>query len=123
MRLATAVGFGVSVSGAALDFYVGASLGVQAGMTAGDRLVGIAFVILGLAVLGLGIALLLPRMGSRRGRLGLGMELCGIAMAVASAWSPGMSLLLSFAMLSVGGLMILSGALMQRSGRLAAPRV
>jgi hypothetical protein len=48
-------------------------------------------------------------------RLGLLMEVFGVVMALASYWLPGMNPVLSYAMLLVGGAMILNGVFMQRS--------
>ena len=46
---------------------------------------------------------------------GIGMEVLGVVMAVVSGFFPGMNEGISDAMLVVGALMIINGALMQRS--------
>jgi len=92
-------------------------------MTAGDPTIFTAcLLVLGAASLSVGVAAILPRMVERMKQLGIAMEVCGVAMAAVSAWAPIMGPLTDFAMLAVGGLMVLSGALMQRKTAMA-PRV
>jgi len=119
--LALLVGF----VAAALDFTSGYSLVAGGGsvMTAGDPTIFTAcLLVLGAASLSVGVAAILPRMVERMKQLGIAMEVCGVAMAAVSAWAPIMGPLTDFAMLAVGGLMVLSGALMQRKTAMA-PRV
>jgi len=77
---------------------------------------------LGAVALCTGVAAVLPAMAGRTGQLGLAMELCGVAMAAVSATAPIMGPLTDFAMLALGGLMVLGGALLQRRPQ-AATRV
>ncbi len=58
---------------------------------------------LGVVVFAEGIASLLPTVESKAGQIGFGVEVCGVAMAIVSAWLPGMAYLVSFAMLLSAG--------------------
>jgi hypothetical protein len=69
---------------------------------------------LGAITLVVGASVFLPGSDRRAAGVGFGMEVSGVLMIVISAWSPGMGPLTGFAMLAVGGLMILTAALMQR---------
>lgn len=125
MRTAAYTGLAIAVVGAALDFSAGYFLLQPAdGMmtTVGDIEFAIALFALGLVVLAAGAAGVLPKMEGRTKYIGIVMELSGMAMAVISAWGPGMNPLTAFGMLAVGGLIILNGALMQRGPEMA-PRV
>ena len=55
-------------------------------------------------------------------RYGLIMEMCGVVMAVVSAWGPLMNPYAAVGMLIVAGLMILNGAIMQRREPVMAGR-
>lgn len=84
-------------------------------MAGGDPLAfAVCFLVLGAVALFTGCVAVLPQMVQRTRRVGLAMEVCGVAMAALSAWAPMMAPLTDFAMLAVGGLMVLNGALMQR---------
>ncbi len=116
MRTVAYTGLGISLAGAALDFVSGYSMGSAAPvemMSSAPPASAIALYLLGLAVLITGFLIVLPRISGAMRRLGLLMEVFGVAMALASAWVPGMNLGLSYAMLIVGAAMILNGALMQ----------
>ncbi len=114
---AAAVSAAVALTGAALDFYSAYAMTAPVG---GSMMEGTAFgsavvlTLLGIITLGLGVAMVLPAMTTRMHRIGLGMELCGVAMALVSAWLPEMPSGISLVMLAFGGVMILSGALTQR---------
>jgi len=89
----------------------------------GDPLVfALCLLVLGAVALLTGVAAILPMLRERTRQAGLAMEVCGVAMAAVSAWAPIMAPVMGFAMLAVGGLMVLSGALMQRKTS-AVPRV
>jgi len=115
----------IGIVAAALDFssgYTLAGLGSSA-MVASDSLAfGACLLVLGTVALVAGVAAILPQMGERTRQVGLAMEASGVAMAAVSAWAPIMAPPMDFAMLAVGGLMVLSGALMQRKIPMA-PRV
>ncbi len=117
MKVSAYSGLVISVIGAALDFSSGYSF-LQPGdgmMTAGSNFaLALGLFALGVVVLATGIAVVVSSMQRRTRYLGLMMEISGLAMAVISAWAPGMTPLISFGMLAVGGLMILNGAIMQR---------
>jgi len=107
----------IGIVAAALDFSSGYSLtGAGQGMMAESSTTVVAgcLLILGAVAIATGIAAVLPRMEARARRIGFVMEVCGVAMAALSAWAPLMAPLTDFAMLAVGGLMVLNGALMQR---------
>jgi ABC-type Na+ efflux pump permease subunit len=113
----------VGLAAAALDFSSGYELAGGDAASSGDPLVFAAcLLVLGGVALMTGVAAILPAIGERTRRVGLAMEICGVAMAAVSAWAPIMAPLTDFAMLAVGGLMVLSGALMQRKPT-AVPRV
>ena len=118
MRKLAYTGLGISLMGAALDFASGyysmEPTNLQTGAMASLSVSSAALYLMGIAVLAGGVLLALPAMAGRMRRLGLLMEVLGVAMALASYLAPGMSLALSYAMLLVGGAMILNGVLMQR---------
>ena len=124
MRTVSFLALLVGIVAAALDFSSSYSLlaGVDA-MPGGDPFAfTTCLLVLGAASLSIGVAAILPRMAERMRQVGIAMEVCGVAMAAVSAWAPIMGPLTDFAMLAVGGLMVLSGALMQRKTPMA-PRV
>jgi hypothetical protein len=115
----------IGIVAAALDFSSGYSLareGDSAMVGANPFVFGVCLLVLGTVALAAGVAAVLPQMGERTRETGFVMELCGVAMAAVSAWAPAMAPTAEFAMLAVGGLMVLSGALMQRKTPMA-PRV
>lgn len=117
MRAVAYSGLGISVAGAALDYVSGYSLGSVRGvgtMSGEPTVSAVALYALGTGVLIAGILTVLPSMTAATRRLGILMEVFGVLMALASAWVPGMYASLSDAMLIIGALMILNGALMQR---------
>ena len=105
----------LSVIGAVLDF----TSAYQAAPMAGGLMVDSYYAeatlfILGVVVLAAGVMpLLAPTSWSMR-RSGLTMEVLGVAMVLVSSFVPDMDALVSYAMLIVGGLMIINGMMMQR---------
>ncbi len=117
MRAVAYAGLGISLLGATLDYFSAYSVrsaGSVEMMSGEPTVSAIALYALGTGVLISGILMVLPSMTAAMRRLGLLMEVFGVLMALASAWLPGMNVGLSDAMLIVGALMILNGALMQR---------
>jgi len=124
LRTAAFAALLVGLVAAALDFSSGYALvGGGDSPGSGDSL-SFAACLLGLGAVALfaGVVAVLPVKVERTRQVGLTMEICGVAMAVVSAWAPIMGQLTDFAMLAVGGLMVLSGASMQRKTA-AVPRV
>ena len=110
-------GLGIGILGAAIDLGSGLSL-LQAepsgAMGFGADASALGLFTLGLAALTCGVLMVLPRMAASARTTGVVMELLGVAMAVISYWVPMTNPLLSYAMLGVGGAMILDGAMAQR---------
>ncbi|MDV3277928.1 MAG: hypothetical protein LYZ69_05615 [Nitrososphaerales archaeon] len=118
MRTVVYTGLAVSLIGAVLDFVSGFMLTpMTGGGMAASFLSAVALYVLGGAVLIVGVLLLAPSMAGRMNRFGVLMEVFGVVMALASGLVPGMNVGLSYAMLVIGGLMILNGALMQRRNK------
>ena len=117
---------GVAYTGVLLSF-VGAALDVASGYTltsmtadpmtgGGPSTASMVFLYgLGTALAVAGLAMVLPGASGRMRLLGLVMEVFGVVMALTSTFVPGMNGALSDGMLIVGALMILNGALMQRT--------
>lgn len=117
MKKASYSGFGISLVGAALDFASSYSLVMMAPtkmMGFSLPLTAIGVFLLGVVVLLSGVLIVHPRTSGAMPALGLLMEILGAAMALVSYWVTGMTALLSYSMLIVGGAMILNGWLMQR---------
>jgi hypothetical protein len=115
----------IGIVAAALDFSSGYALagGGDGVMVGGEPFAfAVSLLVLGVAALTAGAVAVLPQMGNKMKQVGLAMEICGVAMAAVSAWAPIMAPLMDFAMLAVGGLMVLNGALMQRKTPMT-PRV
>lgn len=112
----------IGVVAAALDLSSGAALAGDSHANTDPLVYAVLLVVIGGAALLTGVAAVIPKMGERTKQVGLAMEVCGVAMAAISALAPIMGPLTDFAMLAVGGLMVLSGALMQRKTQMA-PRV
>lgn len=114
MRTLASTGLALSIVGAALDFASGYTTGLMpSGGMEVPSIFTILLYLLGGVVVVVGILLVAPSMARRMKWFGLLMEVLGVVMALASAWIPGMNAGLSDAMLIVGALMILNGALMQ----------
>jgi hypothetical protein len=111
VRIASLAALLTGTVAAALDFASAASLAGGGG----DALAfSVCLGVLGVAALSAGVAAALPRMRNSSGRIGLAMEVLGVAMVAMGAWGPMTGALTDFAMLAVGGLMVLSGAAVQR---------
>jgi hypothetical protein len=121
MRKVAYTGLGISLVGAALDFYSGGSYQMgpiipAAGVmiSTPTQMIAPSLYLLGILVLTSGILMVLPRMAGRMRSLGLSMEALGVVMALVSYLAPEMNMGVSYAMLFVGAAMILNGAFMQR---------
>jgi hypothetical protein len=108
----------ISLVGALLDFASGNSFNPMMGGGMGASYdSAVALYVLGAVVLIAGVLPFLPNVANRMSWFGLLMEIFGVTMVLASGWIPGMNIVLSDAMLVVGALMILNGALMQRGNK------
>jgi len=117
LRTIAVTGLALSVAGGALDFVSGYLLASNSsGMTmtnGAEFLVGSGLLVLGIAELATG-AMVVSSLGVGRMRLlGALMEIYGILMGLASAYTPSMNGAMADLMLGVGILMFLNGILMQ----------
>jgi hypothetical protein len=107
-------GLALSVIGALLDVASGYLLAPMSGGMPSTYVAEASMYLLGAAVLVWGLLSVTTVMAARMKWSGAGMEILGVVMAVVSGIIPGMNGGLSNAMLLVGALMIINGALMQR---------
>lgn len=117
MKAVVYTGLALSLIGALIDFESGNMFNPMMGGGMGASYSSaIALYALGAAVLISGVLPFAPRIVNRTSRFGLLMEIFGVTMALASG-IPGMNIVLLYAMLVVGALMILNGAVMQRGNK------
>jgi hypothetical protein len=116
-------GLTLSLVGALLDFASGYALAPMGGGMASAYIAEASLYFLGAVVLVVGALSVTSVMANRMKWSGIGMEVLGVVMAVVSGLVPGMNGGLSDAMLVVGALMIINGALMQRNRGMKAEKV